>query len=423
MKPLKPKDIEIMAPVGSYETLAAAIQGGADAVYFGIGHLNMRSKSTVNFTTDDLKQISSICRENNIRTYITLNTVVFDEEIEEMRDLVDAAASQKIDAVIASDQAVIQYAQKVGMEVHMSTQTNITNLRAVRYYAAFADVMVTARELSLDQVKAITEAVEKEQIKGPSGYLVKIEVFAHGALCMAVSGKCYLSQDTKNSSANRGACLQLCRRSYHIVDRDGEVEFEMDNQYILSPKDLKTIDFIDKILEAGVRVLKIEGRGRSPEYVKTVTRCYREAVNAVCNGTFSNENLEHWNLELGTVYNRGYWDGYYLGKQVMELAGQYGSQASRKKIYIGKIMNYYAKSGIAEVKIEAHPLRTGDDFLVIGPTTGVVEGKVSEIWLDEKKVEKADKGSLVTIPVGTFLRLSDKLYKWADAKEVQAQAD
>ncbi len=420
---LNPEDIEIMAPVGSYESLMAAIQGGADAVYFGIGHLNMRSKSTLNFTAEDLKNIAQICTENRIKSYITLNAVIYDEEMELMESIVDAAKSAGISAIIASDQAVIQYARETGMEVHMSTQTNITNIRAVRYYAAFADVMVTARELDLEQVKAITEAIEKEQIKGPSGNLVKIEVFAHGALCMAVSGKCYLSQDTKNSSANRGACLQLCRRSYHIADRDGEVEFELDNNYILSPKDLKTIDFIDKILEAGVRVLKIEGRGRSPEYVKTVTRCYREAVNSVCEGTFSKEKLETWNLELGTVYNRGYWDGYYLGKQVMELAGQYGSQATRKKIYIGKIMNYYSKSGIAEVKIEAHPLRTGDDILVIGPTTGVVESKAGEIWLDEKKVEKAGKGDLVTIPVGTFLRLSDKLYKWADAKEVQAQAD
>jgi putative protease len=283
--------------------------------------------------------------------------------------------------------------------------------------------MVTARELGIDQVKAITDSIEKEQIIGPSGNLVKIEVFAHGALCMAVSGKCYLSHDNMNASANRGACLQLCRRPYHIMDRDGEVELEIDNNYILSPKDLKTIDFIDKILDAGVRVLKIEGRGRSPEYVKTVTRCYREAVNAVCDGTFTTEKLGTWNQELGTVYNRGFWDGYYLGKKIMEQAGQYGSQATRKKIYIGKIMNYFAKSGIAEVKIEAHPMQTGDDILIIGPTTGVVENKVSEIWLDEIRVEKADKGKLVTIPVATFLRLSDKLYKWADAKEVRVQTE
>jgi putative protease len=420
---LKPQDVEIMAPVGSYESLMAAIQGGADSVYFGIGHLNMRSKSTLNFTTEDLKNIAQICRENRIKSYITLNAVIFDEEMALMESIVDDARNAGISAIIASDQAVIQYARQAGMEVHMSTQANITNIRAVRYYAAYADVMVTARELSIDQVKAITDAIQKEQIKGPSGNLVRIEVFAHGALCMAVSGKCYLSQDNMNSSANRGACLQLCRRPYHAVDRDGEVELEIENNYILSPKDLKTIDFIDKILDAGVRVLKIEGRGRSPEYVKTVTRCYREAVNAVCEGNFTSENLERWNQELGTVYNRGYWDGYYLGKKIMEQAGQYGSQATRKKIYIGKIMNYYAKSGIAEVKIEAHPLHAGDDILVIGPTTGVVESKASEIWLDEKIVQKAEKGDLITLPVGTFLRLSDKLYKWADAKYVTAQTE
>ena len=420
---LNPQDVEIMAPAGSYESLMAAIQGGADAVYFGIGHLNMRSKSTLNFTTEDLKNIAQICRENRIKSYITLNAVIFDEEMALMESIVDDARNAGISAIIASDQAVIQYARQAGMEVHMSTQANITNIRAVRYYAAYADVMVTARELSIDQVKAITDEIQKEQIKGPSGNLVRIEVFAHGALCMAVSGKCYLSQDNMNSSANRGACLQLCRRPYHAVDRDGEVELEIENNYILSPKDLKTIDFIDKILDAGVRVLKIEGRGRSPEYVKTVTRCYREAVNAVCEGNFNTENLERWNLELGTVYNRGFWDGYYLGKKVMDQAGQYGSQATRKKIYIGKIMNYYAKSGIAEVKIEAHPLHAGDDILVIGPTTGVVESKASEIWLDEKIVQKAEKGDLITLPVGTFLRLSDKLYKWADAKYVAAQTE
>jgi putative protease len=423
MKRPQAKDIEIMAPVGSYESLKAAIQGGADAVYFGVGHLNMRSKSTLNFTSEDLKTIAGICRENKINAYITLNSVIFDQEMDEMRRIVDDAKAAGITAIIASDHAAIQYASQVGMEVHMSTQTNITNIGAVRFYAAFADVMVTARELSLEQVKAITETIEKEQLKGPSGRLVKIEVFVHGALCMAVSGKCYLSLDNMNSSANRGACLQLCRRPYKVFDRDGEVELEIDNQYIMSPKDLKTIDFIDKILEAGVQVLKIEGRGRSPEYVKTVTRCYREAVNAVFEGNFNKENLEHWNLELGTVYNRGFWDGYYLGRKMGEWAGQYGSQATRKKVYVGKITNYFAKSGIAEVKIEAHPLHTGDDILLIGPTTGVVENKVSEIWLDEKQVESSGKGDLCTIPVSTFLRPSDKLYKWVDAKEITAQAE
>jgi putative protease len=420
---LQASEIEIMAPVGSYESLTAAIQGGADAVYFGIGHLNMRSKSTLNFTSDDLKNITEICRENKINSYITLNSVNFDEELAEMRKIIDDAKANGITAIIASDLAAIQYARQAGIEVHMSTQTNITNIGAVKFYSAFADVMVTARELNLDQVKEITTAIEKEQIKGPYGHLVKIEVFAHGALCMAVSGKCYLSLDNLNSSANRGACLQVCRRPYKVFDRDGEVELEIDNQYIMSPKDLKTIDFIDKILDAGVRVLKIEGRGRSPEYVKTVTRCYREAVNAYCEGSFTAEKLGIWNLELGTVYNRGFWDGYYSGKKMGEWSGQYGSQASRKKIYVGKIMNYYAKSGIAEVKIEAHPLKNGDDILVLGPTTGVVEKTIDEIWLDEKKVEKVNKGDLCTIPVSQFLRPSDKLYKWSDAGDIKAQAD
>ena len=407
-----------MAPVGSWESLTAAIQGGADAVYFGIGHLNMRSKSTFNFTLEDLKQIASICRESNIRSYITLNTVVFDEEMEDMRAVVDAALAEDIDAIIAFDQAVIQYANTAGMEVHMSTQANITNIEAVRYYARYADVMVTARELELRQVKAITEAIEKHQIKGPSGRLVQIEVFAHGALCMAVSGKCYLSLDTFNSSANRGKCLQLCRRPYHVFDRDGEVELEIDNEYIMSPKDLKTIDFLDQILDAGVKVLKIEGRGRSPEYVKVVTSCYRNAVNAICNDTFTNQNLELWNLELGTVYNRGFWDGYYLGRKMGEWSDRHGSEATRKKVYVGKVMNYYAKSRIAEIKVEAQPISVGEEMLILGPTTGVHNEIVREIWVEEKSVEKTVRGDLCTIPVSTQLRLADKLYKWVATNEI-----
>jgi len=416
-------EIEIMAPVGSYESLMAAIQGKADSVYFGIGHLNMRSKSTLNFTSEDLKTISEICRENHIRSYITLNSVIFDEELQIMRTIIEDAKKAGISAIIASDQAAIQYAADAGIEVHMSTQANITNSEAIRYYSKYADVMVTARELDLDQVRAITEAIEKERIIGPHGELVKIEVFAHGALCMAVSGKCYLSLDNFNSSANRGACLQVCRRPYKVFDRDGEVELAIDNQYIMSPKDLKTIDFIDKILDARVKVLKIEGRGRSPEYVKTVTRCYREAVNAFYEGNFTKEKLELWNMELGTVYNRGFWDGYYLGRKMGEWSGQYGSQATRKKVYVGKIMNYFARTGIAELKVEAQPLHAGDDILVIGPTTGVIEDRVSEIQVDDKMVGKAIKGDLCTLPVGAFLRPSDKLYKWVDSKNIPAQAD
>ncbi|MBW6458944.1 MAG: U32 family peptidase [Bacteroidales bacterium] len=405
------KDIEIMSPVGSFESLTAAIQGGAGSVYFGVGHLNMRSRSTINFTLENLHTISSICREKGIRTYLTLNTVIFDEELEMMRRITDAAKEAGIDAIIASDHAVIQYANQAGMEVHISTQANITNIEAVRYFSRYADVMVTARELELRQVKAITEAIENEQIKGPSGRLVRIEVFIHGALCMAVSGKCYLSLDNMNSSANRGACLQLCRRPYRVFDRDGEVELVIDNEYIMSPKDLKTIDFLDQILDAGVRILKIEGRGRSPEYVKTVTRVYHEAVQAVLEETFTKEKLETWNSKLETVYNRGFWDGYYLGRKTGEWSDQHGSKATRRKVYVGKIMNYYAKACVAEIKVEAHPVAVGDDILILGPTTGVVEDKVREIWKDDRQVDSAGQGDLITIPVGTFLRLSDKLYK------------
>jgi putative protease len=420
---LKPKDIEIMAPVGSFESLMAAIQEKADSVYFGIGHLNMRSKSTVNFTAEDLKSISGICRENQVRSYITLNTVVFDDELDLVRKILDDAKESGIDAIIAADRAVIQFAREAGMEVHISTQANITNFESVKYYSRYADVMVMARELSLEQVKAITGRIKKERLNGPSGDRVRIEVFAHGALCMAVSGQCYLSLDNMNSSANRGACMQLCRRPYRVVDRDGEVELEIDNPYIMSPRDLKTIDFIDKILDAGVRVLKIEGRGRSPEYVRTVTRCYREAANSVCDGSYSVQKLKQWNQELGTVYNRGFWEGFYLGRRTGELSGRYGSQATKKKVYVGKIMNYYSRSGVAEIKIEARPLHTGDEVLVIGPTTGVAGQVIGEIWLDEKKVNAAARGDLVTVAFGTHLRPSDKLYKWVDADHVSAQSD
>ncbi|MCF8227695.1 MAG: U32 family peptidase [Bacteroidales bacterium] len=404
-----------MSPVGSYESLMAAIQGGADAVYFGIGHLNMRSASSKNFTLDDLKEISSICGENNVRSYITLNTVVYDEEIKEMKKVVEAANDNNISAIIASDMSVISYARQTGMEVHISTQTNISNIEAVKFYSQFADVMVTARELSLDKVKAITQAIEKEQVKGPSGNLIQIEIFAHGALCMAISGKCYLSLDNLNHSANRGECLQLCRRPYKVTDKDGKVELEVDNEYIMSPKDLKTLDFLDKILAAGVKVLKIEGRGRSPEYVKTVTECYKEAVEAYFKGEYTEENIGKWNEKLKTVYNRGFWDGYYLGRKLGEWADRYGSQATKKKIYVGKVTNYYTKLKVAEVKMETQSLHVGDEIKIIGPTTGVVDEKVKEIRVDLKKVKKTDKGDFCSIPVKTFLRRSDKVYKIVDA--------
>jgi len=408
------KEIEIMSPVGSMESLMAAIQGGAGSVYFGIGKLNMRSRSSKNFTISDLEEISRICHEKGVRSYITLNTVIYDEELDEMKQIVDTARKCGVSAIIASDQSVIACARSAGMEVHMSTQTNITNLEAVKFYAAFADVMVTARELSLDKVKAITDGIESENITGPGGQKIKIEVFVHGALCMAVSGKCYLSLDNMNYSANRGACMQLCRRSYIVTDKDTGLELEVDNEYIMSPKDLKTIDFLDKILDAGIRVLKIEGRGRSPEYVKTVTGCYREAVEAYQEGSFSRDKVDQWNERLNMVYNRGFWDGYYLGREMGEWSEQYGSQASKKKIYVGKVNNYFKKIGVAELLVEATPLEKGDEIYIIGPTTGVYEGKVTEIRVDEKNTRLAKQGEVCSIPVPAFLRRSDKLYKVVD---------
>jgi putative protease len=409
------KDIEIMAPVGSYESLMAAVQGGADSVYFGIGHLNMRSKSSRNFILDDLKKISGICTDNHIRSYITLNSVIYDDEIAEVKTIVDAAVKNHISAIIASDQAVIQYANQAGMEVHMSTQTNISNLEAVRYWSKYADVMVTARELNLNQVVAITKAIAEQQIKGPSGKPVQIEVFAHGALCMAISGKCYLSLDNLNSSANRGACLQQCRRPYHVTDDDG-IELVVDNEYIMSPRDLKTLDFLDKILDAGVKVLKIEGRGRSADYVKTVSAVYRQAVDAYFEGSFTKENLETWNLKLGTVYNRGFWDGYYLGRKMGEWTGQYGSLATRQKVYVGMVTNYFSKLKVAEIKMETNDLNLNDEFKIIGPTTGVYEDTILEIRVDLQNVNRTVKGEMCSIPVKELVRRGDKVYKIMDYK-------
>jgi len=411
------KDIEIMAPVGSYESLMAAIQGGANAVYFGIGRLNMRSRSSKNFTLDDLTEISKICHQNNIRSYITLNTVVFDKEIDEVKEIVQAAKQHDITAIIASDISVIQYARSQNVEVHMSTQTNITNIEAVQFWSLFADVMVTARELSLGQVADITRQIEERQIKGPSGKLIQIEIFAHGALCMAVSGKCYLSLDNMNHSANRGACLQICRRGYKVTDLDGEHELEIDNEYIMSPKDLKTIGFLDKILAAGVRVLKIEGRGRSADYVKVVSQCYREAVDAYFEGKYTPENIEIWEERLKTVYNRGFWDGYYLGKKLGEWTENYGSLATKKKVYAGLVTNYFSKPGVAEIKLEAQDLNIGDDIQIHGPTTGVYEATVSEIRLELEPVSKVEKGLICSIPVKQLVRRMDKVYKIVDTIE------
>jgi len=408
---MEARDVEIMSPVGSFESLTAAMQGGANSVYFGIENLNMRSRSSKNFTIDDLTTISGICKENRLRSYITLNTVIYDSELPLMRQIVDTARDNNITAIIAADPSVFHYANQQGVEVHMSTQTNITNIEAVKYYSRFADVMVTARELNLDQVSAITAAIADQNITGPSGNLIQIEMFAHGALCMAVSGKCYLSLDNHNSSANRGACFQDCRRPYTVFDKDGEIELEVDNEYIMSPKDLKTIHFLDKIIKAGVGVLKIEGRGRSPEYVKTVTQCYREAIDALFEGKYTSDNIEKWTDKLKTVYNRGFWDGYYLGRKLGEWSEHYGSQATTKKMYIGKVTNYFTKIKVVEIKIETNNLCVGDEIRIIGPTTGVYENSIKEIRVDLKKVGETVKGEVCSIPVDEFIRRSDKVYK------------
>lgn len=404
------KDIEIMSPVGSYESLMAAIEAGANSVYFGVGQLNMRSASANNFTLDDLKRICEIAKQNNVKTYLTLNTVIYDEEIEYMHKVVDSAKANGISAIIASDMSVISYANSMGMEIHLSTQCNITNYEAVKYYSQFADVIVTARELSLDKVKAIIERIKQENLKGHSGELLRIECFVHGALCMAVSGKCYISLDNANRSANRGACLQFCRRPYKVTDMDGGTELMIDNQYIMSPKDLKTLDFIGKIIDAGVRVFKIEGRGRSPEYVKIVTRTYRQAVNAWCEKSWSEEKLAKWNEDLKRVYNRDFWDGYYLGQKVGEWSEKYGSKATTTKIFIGTVTNYFKNLGVAEIRMESGELNLNDDIYIIGPTTGVYEGVASEIRVDLKPVDKTTKGELFSMPTTSLVRRNDKLY-------------
>ena len=413
---MKFEDIEIMSPVGSYESLMAAIQGGADSVYFGVGELNMRSRSASNFTIEDLRNIVSIAKENNLRTYLTLNTIIYDDELDYMKEVVDAAKESGLSAIIASDLSVISYARSKGVEIHLSTQCNITNTESVKFFSQYADVIVTARELSLDKVKQITQYIEQNNIKGPSGRLVEIECFVHGALCMAVSGKCYISLDNANKSANRGSCLQYCRRPYKVTDLDGGTELVVDNKYIMSPKDLKTIDFLDKVLDSGVRVLKIEGRGRSAEYVKTVTRVYKEAVKAYFDGNFTQENKDKWNAELKTVYNRGFWDGYYLGQTVGQWTERYGSQATKVKEFIGTVTNYFKNIGVAEVRQETGELSIGDKIIIMGSTTGVYEDTIKEIRVDLKKVEKSVKGDMFSIPTTEIIRRGDKLYKIKDVE-------
>ncbi len=374
--------VEIMSPVGSYEALYAAIEAGADSVYFGVEGLNMRSRSANNFTIEDLKNIADIASQNGVKTYLTLNTIVYDSELGYMQEILNAAKQSGVSAVIAADLAVISYARSINLEVHLSTQCNITNREAVKFFSQFADVIVTARELSLDKVKDITTWIRENNIKGPSGRTLEIECFVHGALCMAVSGKCYISLDNANQSANRGACLQFCRRPYKVTDLDGGTELMIDNQYIMSPKDLKTLNFLDKVLDAGVRVLKIEGRGRSPEYVKVVTRVYKEAAQAWLNGEWSEDKLEKWNEDLKKVYNRGFWDGYYLGQRVGEWTKKYGSQATTKKTFIGTVTNYFKNISVAEIKIETGELNVGDNIYIMGPTTGVYEDRVEFIARD-----------------------------------------
>lgn len=400
-----------MAPAGSYESLMAAINAGADSVYFGVEQLNMRACSANNFNLDDLKKIVSICKKNNVRSYLTLNTVLYDHDMSLMKNLCKAAKDAKIDAVIVSDMAVIQCAKSLGLKIHISTQVNISNIESVKFYAQFSDVVVLARELTLKQIKSICEEIKKNEIIGPSGELVKVEIFAHGALCVAISGKCYMSLATYNASANRGACLQNCRRAYRVIDEETGDELVIDNKYVMSPKDLCTIGFIDKILDAGVSVLKIEGRGRKEDYVHVVIKSYREAIDSYIAGTYNQEKIEKWIKDLESVYNRGFWQGgYYLGKKLGEWSGYYGSQATKEKLLVGKVKNYFVKPHVALFTLSGGTLKEGDEILVTGPTTGVIESCVSSIYKDKKKILSASKGTDVTVPISTKVRAGDKLY-------------
>lgn len=405
------REIELMAPVGSYESLMAAIQGGANSIYFGIEQLNMRSRSSNNFTIEDLHKIASICKENGVKSYLTVNTVLYDHDIKLMYKIVNAAKESDVTAIIASDVSAIMYARSIDVEVHISTQCNITNIEAVKFYSQFADVVVLARELNLNQVKNIYDQIVEQDIRGPKGELIQIEMFAHGALCMAVSGKCYLSLHEKNSSANRGACMQTCRKAYVVTEKESGNELEIDNEYIMSPKDLCTIGFLNKMLDAGVRVLKFEGRARSPEYVKTVVSCYNEAVDSYLDESYGEEKINDWMQRLATVFNRGFWNGYYLGQKLGEWSHDYGNRATKRKVLVGKGTNYFGKIKVAEFLLESNELKVGDQILITGPTTGVVETTLQEIRVDLKPVEKAVKGDSFSIALDTMIRRSDKLYK------------
>jgi putative protease len=415
------KEIEIMAPAGSYESLMAAIQGNADSVYFGAEQLNMRAGSSNNFTLEDLRNIASICNEKGLKSYLTVNVVVYDHEIKQMQKIIDAAVESGITAIIASDLSAIDYAYKSGIEVHLSTQLNISNFEALKFYSRWADVVVLARELNLNQVKYIYNNIREQDIRGPKGSQVKIEMFAHGALCMAISGKCYLSLHENNTSANRGNCYQTCRKSYIVTEKDSGYQLEIDNEFIMSPKDLCTIGFIDKLLESGARVLKIEGRARSPEYVKVVSSCYDEAVNAVLEGIYTPELIRDLKSKLSSVFNRGFWDGYYLGQKLGEWNNRYGSSATKRKMYLGKITNYFTKINVAEIKLENGDLNKGDNLIITGPTTGVIEYTVGEIRVDLNETEKAVKGELCSVKIPDYLRRADKVYKWVDSTELKNQ--
>ncbi|MBE6306949.1 MAG: U32 family peptidase [Bacteroidales bacterium] len=416
---MKREEFEIMAPVGCYESLQAAIQAGANSIYFGIEGLNMRARSSVNFTIDDLHNIAHICNENGLKSYLTVNTIIYDNDMSLMRNIIDAAREAGISAIIASDVAAMTYARSVGVEVHLSTQLNISNVEALRFYSQFADVVVLARELNMDQVAHIYKTIQEENIVGPAGKPIRIEMFCHGALCMAVSGKCYLSLHQMNHSANRGGCMQICRRSYNVTDRETGEELAIENQYIMSPKDLKTIHFLNKLIDSGVRVFKIEGRARGPEYVSTVVSCYNEAIEACLNDTFTDERIEDWNNRLATVFNRGFWDGYYLGQRLGEWSKNYGSSATKRKEYIGKGIKYFSNLGVAEFLLESGELAVGDEILITGPTTGAIFVVVEEIRVALKSVDKATKGQHFSIKLDKKIRPSDKLYKWVNTDRKQ----
>ena len=409
-------DFEIMAPAGSYESLMAAIQGGADSVYFGIEGLNMRARSSNNFTTDDLHKIASICEERGVKSYLTVNTVIYDEDLPLMRTIINAAKKAGVSAIIAADVAAMAYANSIGQEVHLSTQLNISNTEALKFYARFADVVVLARELNLEQVRTIYDAIGTQGIYGPKGEPIRIEMFCHGALCMAVSGKCYLSLHEMNASANRGACMQICRRGYTVKDRETNIELDVENQYIMSPKDLKTIHFMNKMMDAGVRVFKLEGRARGPEYVHIVTSCYKEAVQAYCEESFTDEKIAAWDERLKSVFNRGFWDGYYLGQRLGEWSSHYGSSATKRKEYVARGIKYFMGLGVAEFEMESGELRVGDEVLITGPTTGALFQTVEEIRVDLKPVPSTGKGERFSIKTAERIRASDRMYKMVQAE-------